>query len=205
MRRHGINIFTNAFNRMRQLFFFLCLFYFTGLRAQFSVRADTTFGCNPLRVYFSVEPDSLHKNINSIVWDFGNGETSTNISSSTIYADSGLYSVACIINVSDDISVPNLIRIIDCSDSLDIPNVFSPNDDQFNNFFEVETNGVDDYSFSVFTRSGTLVYKSESPRIFWDGRSLSGQKMKSGIYFYTIRRIKGDPLNEFKGVVYLFE
>lgn len=91
------------------------------------------------------------------------------------------------------------------ADTLKVPNVFSPNEDNINDFFKVKTNGINIYSFSVYTRSGTLVYKTESPAIIWDGRSLSGQKMKNGIYFYIIRQVGAVPLNEVKGIVYLFE
>ena len=46
---------------------------------------------------------------------------------------------------------------------LQIPNVFSPNGDQVNDFFEVTTDGTTVYEFSVFTRSGTRIYHSYSP------------------------------------------
>ena len=203
----GLNIFTYAINWMKQFLILIFLFIFSGLFAQqqFAIRADTTSGCNPLTISFSIQPDTLQSQINSILWDFGDSDTSILLSPVKIYTETGYYKVSCRINnLIDDVKSDFLINVYVC-DSLELPNVFTPNDDNQNDNFIVKTNGIDRYLFSVFTRSGTLIYKSLSPAISWDGRSLSGQKVKSGIYFYIIRRLDGEPLNETKGFVYLFE
>jgi gliding motility-associated-like protein len=202
----GLNIFTQAKKRMKQLLFFIFLTIFSGLAAQISVHADVTSGCKPLQVNFSILPASATDTISTIEWNFGNWTTlRSELSPAVIFTSSGKYDVICTINGSFNITENDFINVIDCSDTLNIPNVFSPNDDNINDFFEIETNGISSYSFEVYTRSGTLVYKSESPTIFWDGRSLSGQKMKNGIYFYIIRQLEGEPLNEVNGIVYLYE
>jgi len=71
-------------------------------------------------------------------------------------------------------------------DVLKVPNVFSPNGDQVNDFFEVTTDGTTVYEFSVFTRSGARIYHSRSPQISWDGRSLDGKELMEGVYYYVI-------------------
>jgi gliding motility-associated-like protein len=200
----GLNIFTDAFNRMKHFLFFIFLFISLGLKAQVSILADVTSGCNPIRVNFSIQPLVARDTITSYKWIFGNGDTSSVMSPSTVYYEAGSFMARCTIN-GLNILESDMISIIECSDSLDVPNVFSPNDDNKNDFFKVKTNGINSYSFMIFTRSGTLIYKTESPTIQWDGRSLSGQKMKNGIYFYIIRRMDGEPLNEVKGIVYLFD
>ena len=50
-------------------------------------------------------------------------------------------------------------------DPLEVPNVFTPNGDQINDYFEVTTDGVTVYEFSVFTRTGTRIYHSLSRRM----------------------------------------
>jgi len=105
---------------------------------------------------------------------------------------------------ADTTFIPLNIKVINCDSLMNIPNVFSPNNDDFNDFFIVDTNGKSIYYFSVFSSSGTLIYKSESPSIIWDGRSMSGQEMGNGIYYYTISRKDNVFLNEVKGFVYLF-
>lgn len=87
---------------------------------------------------------------------------------------------------------------------LEIPNVFTPNGDQVNDYFEVTTNGVNVYEFSVFTRTGTRIFHSLSPRIFWDGNSLDGQELKDGIYYYVIEEQGGGSSFETSGFMYLF-
>ena len=89
-------------------------------------------------------------------------------------------------------------------DTLEIPNVFTPNGDQVNDYFEVTTDGINVYEFSVFTRTGTRIYHSLSPRIFWDGNSLDGKELKDGIYYYVIEEQGGTSPFETAGFIYLF-
>ena len=87
---------------------------------------------------------------------------------------------------------------------LNIPNVFTPNNDAVNDYFEVSTDGTTVYEFSVFTRTGTRIYHSKSPRIFWDGNSLDGAELKDGIYYYVIEEEGGSNPFETAGFMYLF-
>jgi gliding motility-associated-like protein len=87
---------------------------------------------------------------------------------------------------------------------LEIPNVFSPNHDQVNDYFEVSTDGTTVYEFSVFTRSGTRIYHSLSPRIFWDGKSLDGIDLREGTYYYIIEEQGGSNPFEKAGFIYLY-
>jgi gliding motility-associated-like protein len=87
---------------------------------------------------------------------------------------------------------------------LAIPNVFTPNGDGINDFFEVETDGVTVYEFSIFTRTGTRIYYSHSPRIFWDGKSNGGLDLKEGIYYYVIEATEETESIERAGFMHLF-
>ena len=89
-------------------------------------------------------------------------------------------------------------------DVLNIPNVFTPNGDGNNDYIEVETDGITVYEFSVFTRTGTRIYHSQSPRIFWDGNSLDGKELKEGIYYYVIEEKGGTSPFDKAGFMYLF-
>jgi len=89
-------------------------------------------------------------------------------------------------------------------DKLDVPNVFTPNGDQINDYFEVTTDGTTVYDFSVFTRTGTRIYYSHSPRIFWDGNSPDGKALREGVYYYVIEEEGGtDPFQD-AGFMHLF-
>ncbi len=93
----------------------------------------------------------------------------------------------------------------DTSDTeLSIPNVFSPNGDGQNDYIDVETNGVTVYEFTVFTRSGSRIYHSLSPRIFWDGNSIGGQELSEGVYYYVIEEQGEEEPYEKAGFIHLF-
>jgi len=89
-------------------------------------------------------------------------------------------------------------------DQLEVPNVFTPNGDQVNDFFEVTTDGTTVYEFSVFTRTGTRIFHSLSPRIFWDGNSLDGKELEEGVYYYVIEEEGGSNPFETAGFMHLF-
>ena len=85
-----------------------------------------------------------------------------------------------------------------------VPNVFTPNGDQVNDYFEVTTDGVTVYELTFFTRTGTRIYHSRSPRIFWDGRSLEGKELPEGIYYYVIEEVGASEPFEKAGFIHLF-
>lgn len=90
------------------------------------------------------------------------------------------------------------------SGALVIPNVFSPNGDEINDYFEVSTDGSTVYELSIFTRTGTRVFFSSSPRIFWDGRSNVGENLKQGVYYYVIEEKDGGDSTQEVGFIHLF-
>lgn len=72
-----------------------------------------------------------------------------------------------------------------------IPNVFSPNDDGFNDFFQLYSGlPFQVLTYQVFDRWGSLVYESErfgsvNTEQFWDGK-IGGKAAPVGIYTYRI-------------------
>ena len=89
--------------------------------------------------------------------------------------------------------------------TLVIPNVFTPNGDGIHDYFEVETDGVSIYDFTVFTRTGARVFHSNSPRIFWDGTNSAALDLNEGVYYYVIEEEEGNttPYSS-AGFIYLF-
>ncbi len=74
-----------------------------------------------------------------------------------------------------------------------IPNIITPNDDGFNQFFEIEVVGDDSYRLMLFNRWGEEVFSSSDYKNDWDGSDLP-----SGVYFY---RLSGECLDERRGSV----
>ena len=74
-----------------------------------------------------------------------------------------------------------------CDANLIIPNVFTPNNDQKNDYFEpVIIERVSMLHTWIYDRWGLLVYKSENLRIDWDGHLSNGQPALDGTYYWII-------------------
>lgn len=66
-------------------------------------------------------------------------------------------------------------------------NVFTPNGDNTNDYFELESEGLQDFSVVVFDPKGDVVFKSSDPKFRWDGRDLrTGEIVPSGNYMYMV-------------------
>ena len=90
------------------------------------------------------------------------------------------------------------------TDEIIAPNVFTPNGDDKNDVFEVVSKEGNPVILKIFTRTGVLIFSSEAKRCRWDGRSLSGEEMANGVYYYTAE-VPGSSPKVFKsGFVHLF-
>ena len=90
------------------------------------------------------------------------------------------------------------------SDSIVAPNVFSPNSKINANYFEVKSSDDQPVILKIFTRAGVLVFSIEAKLCIWDGCSLSGQPMASGVYFYTAEVRNSSPKISKSGFLHLF-
>ncbi len=92
-------------------------FYITGQNVYFV--ADTTTGCDSLRVKFYFFNSSFPDTVTTIAWDFGNGEISTGKSDQEVlYSSPGSYSVSIVINNNTSFSRPDYIRIYPSPDPI---------------------------------------------------------------------------------------
>lgn len=71
---------------------------------------------------------------------------------------------------------------------LHMPNVFTPNGDEINDYFEFlgNRNLIDCIEMQVFNRWGNLIFESTPGNASWDGRNFSGEPVPEGVYFYII-------------------
>lgn len=110
-------------------------------------------------------------------------------------------------NLQDSILSTDLL--IAAGDSMgigseDVPNIFTPNGDKINDQFIVKTPAGRVYEFTIFTRTGTMIYYSKSPSIFWDGRNSGGIEVPEGIYYYVIELADNASSKGISGFIYLF-
>ncbi|HHB78544.1 MAG TPA: gliding motility-associated C-terminal domain-containing protein, partial [Saprospiraceae bacterium] len=79
------------------------------------------------------------------------------------------------------------VRQDGCSDFF-VPNVFSPNGDGKNDFFQIylRDDNVKILSCRLFNRWGNMIYISENNNLFrWNGR-YKDKSLEAGVYVYSI-------------------
>ncbi|MBK8845664.1 MAG: gliding motility-associated C-terminal domain-containing protein [Bacteroidetes bacterium] len=79
----------------------------------------------------------------------------------------------------------NTVCVDNCP-KFDLPNVFTPNNDGINDFFEPSVYSyVDKTEFTIYNRWGNPVYRTMDKKIYWDGNHLnSGDPCPEGVYYY---------------------
>lgn len=146
-------------------------------------------GCMPLLVNFT----NLSTNTNFYYWSFGDGFTDTARNPSHSYLDSGIYTVTLIVADTgsvckarpDTIIIKDYVNVEFCE--LFIPNVFSPNGDEYNDFFKVISSGYTNYHLTIFNRWGEKVFDNTNPSILWNGKiNGNGSDASDGTYYYIL-------------------
>jgi gliding motility-associated-like protein len=64
-------------------------------------------------------------------------------------------------------------------------NVFTPNDDSFNDFFTLEREDAMEVSLKIYNRWGQMVHETKDLTPGWDGRS-NNQHLAEGVYFWIL-------------------
>mgnify|MGYP000726670477 CR=1 FL=1 len=105
------------------------------------------------------------------------------------------------------------IKLFICD--IEIPNVFSPNDDGFNDYFIINGLTNEFYSqsnLSIYNRWGDEVYKNGYyglDGLWWDGKNnhYNDEKLTQGVYFYVLKVANRVNLNEeiYKGTLHLLK
>jgi len=139
----------------------------------------------------------------SYLWEFENNETAYTRTVIHTFPSEGTWPARLTVTNQFGCAATWTVNV-EVFDVLKYPNVFTPNDDNINDYFQVITNGRTVYSLRVYSRSGMLVYRAESPIIIWDGRNQSGQELPPDIYFFTIKSVDGTGSPATNGFVNLF-
>ncbi|MBI3134640.1 MAG: gliding motility-associated C-terminal domain-containing protein [Bacteroidetes bacterium] len=73
-----------------------------------------------------------------------------------------------------------------------VPNAFTPNADQWNNYFQAVTHNIESFDMMIFNRWGEIVYRTSSIDHQWDG-TYNGVKVPDDVYVWVIdyRDLKG--------------
>jgi gliding motility-associated-like protein len=163
--------------------------------AQFT--ANPTIGDIPLTVDFS----NTSQNATDYSWNFGNGEVSIvqNLNNQqSVYTTFGEYTVWLI--ASNGICADSMSALITATANpwIFVPNVFTPNGDDANEIWMIDTKNMETIDLIIVNRWGNLMTKIEDLNGSWDGKTPDGSDATDGTYFYkyTAKALNGE---EFSG------
>jgi gliding motility-associated-like protein len=143
-------------------------------------------------ISFSVSSTSP---INQVNWNFGDPNSGANNSSSDLnpshqFSEIGTYQITAIVEFDCYTeTITQNINLFDCSDSstsilaFEFPNVFTPNSDGINDFFEIK-NLPENTEVIILNRWGNIVFSSENYQNNWDGKDNSGRALVDAVYTY---------------------
>ncbi|MBL0308686.1 MAG: PKD domain-containing protein [Bacteroidetes bacterium] len=177
---------------------------YSGAKASFDATPLTSYSDESSPINFN----NQSTNSDSWVWDFGDGNSSTQRSPSHTYTSPGVYTIVLVAanqyGCDDTFTRINYITIYQNA-RVFVPNVFSPNGDGANDLFLVYALGTRYAEVSVFDRVGEKVYESNDVNEGWDG-TYKGKPAPLGVYAYSVKVVFDDNTTRYlKGSVTLIK
>lgn len=163
------------------------------------VLPNAFFDAKPRRVYANEQPvlfenqsdnGSYPLDGNTYLWDFGDGNGSTEMSPTHMYNREGTYDVTLNVWTNQgcyDIYEYKTAVIVQPIGAIVFPNVFSPEAQlEENRIFKPGLiDFVEDYHLMIFNRWGELIFESFSQEVGWDGMA-DGKLAKEDVYIWKV-------------------
>jgi gliding motility-associated-like protein len=123
----------------------------------------------------------------SVNWNFGDGQFSTDLNPIHSYSVPGPYVVTLSVKYPFGCVYQKVISIIVTEGyKLIVPNAFTPNTDGLNELFLPKQIGLTELKFNVFDTWGELIYSEQGDLLSgWNG-TINGTEAENGNYFYTL-------------------
>jgi len=138
---------------------------------------DTTLCIGETQVLAAlVQPQNV-----SYLWS--TGETTSTIS----VTETGEYIVSTtnMCGVSIDTATINFYFC-----DIEVPNVFTPNNDGNNDYFQLLFfGGIKTFNCTILNRWGQVVREYDNPAFMWDGKDEAGDDVLEGVYFYIAKAV----------------
>jgi len=100
----------------------------------------------------------------------------------------GCYAINAVDSIGNTSPLSSVICIdIDSCSLYLLPNVFTPNNDGFNDYWRpFPYDFVKSIDLTVFNRWGKIVFETNDPEVMWNGKHFqSNQDVSDGVYFYV--------------------
>lgn len=120
-------------------------------------------------------------------WDFGDGAFSNQKVVLHKYSGFGTYTITLKVKTDQGCEGRGTVGPVTIRETvLSIPNVFTPNGDGINDFFEVDYSGDELYYLQIYDRWGTKYFETRNRNQLWNGKDLNNNDAAEGVYFYTV-------------------
>jgi len=124
----------------------------------------------------------------SYFWKFGDdaNTTSTLKDPFIIYNNPKVYNVS--LKVTNNFGCEDSIQknvTVKLKETLFVPNVFTPQGDGINDYFNISSYGIESLNMKIFNRWGGLIFETNTLTPGWDG-TFNGDFCSEGVYFYII-------------------
>jgi len=159
--------------------------------------------------------NSIYDNVGKrCEWHFGDETTEKNCDPQVehIYTEAGCYEPFLIVMNRDlpecrDTAFLEACIPVDNASEIEVPNVFSPNGDGINDFFQVKAQTLRTFTGIIVNRWGRTVYEWEDWTQLesgWDGKLQGGTDASVGVYYYVIKAVGMDDAEyDLQGPVHL--
>ena len=152
-----------------------------------SFTASPTAGTAPLTVQFTNTSAQAASN----TWDLGGEGTSSFASPSFTFTEPGNYLVTLVTTADDCVAEADELIIVTApgpgtTSVITVPNVFTPNGDRVNDVLVLDAVNIVSVEVFIYNRWGQKVNELKRVGEVWDARSMSGNLVPDGTYFYTL-------------------
>jgi gliding motility-associated-like protein len=124
-------------------------------------------------------------------WEFGDGNDASEQNPVHVYTEPGEYPVMLVV-INQFGCLDTIVKTVNVVDEVIIPNVFTPNGDGFNDFFEIKNiQFFGGNQVLIMNRWGRKVFEAadyNNDNIKWDGGDAP-----AGVYFYVVDVPDRDP------------
>jgi gliding motility-associated-like protein len=168
------------------------------------VRPVASFKINPPVLYIPggiLYTANLSANATGFLWDFGDGETATDVRPEHLYKKDGTFTITLV--ASNEFNCTDTARIVDAvlvkkANEVLIPNAFSPGSgsnggiggagDGKNDVFLPLMRGVTDFELLIYNRWGQLLFETRDATVGWDGY-YQGKLCEQDVYMYKLTAV----------------
>jgi gliding motility-associated-like protein len=148
---------------------------------------------NKYSVPINIQFNNLSQFATNYQWDFGDGETSIEITPLHTYTKPGTYQIT--LNAFNENNCANEITkgslIIFPQGYLLLPNSFTPNGDGINDELIIGLTNLLKYKIQIVNRLGSIIFQTNNIFENWNGK-YQNKDMPTGVYYYMITGVDVD-------------